>query len=327
MCNKVWGGCLQSPIIYIDFPSLLKISTKCSISPCVILQPFLKTIHQFSAGLVNFASRLRLRLRRPDIRQPIPIDIATLQVDVAHERALRIDNLSNRRAPARSAHLQPIIERAKRRRRVVEHEDAAANGILPRPQILVLPDPPRAIDLCVVQPEHRVTWGDEEVSAGVAADGVVTGGMDAVEAVLEGHAVDDALHDLLEGRDVVVVLDQVCDLLVGAPARGDPLADVAGETAWLVGEEVGGRHLCGVRGGGRGGDVDDEVLEGAGCDAAAAGSWRDAVYAGGEGVGAVVGREDAVAAHGVVGAVEVWRVDRVRSGLAPVPVLSCVLGR
>lgn len=173
----------------------------------------------------------------------------------------------------------------------------------------------------MVQPEHGVSRGDEEVSTGVAADGVVTTGVDAIEAVEEGCAVNDTLHGVLEGAYGLVVGDQVGDTGIGEPAGGDPLADVAGEAAGLVGEEVGGGDLGSIRGGGRWGDVDDPVLEGAGLDAATAGSGGDAVHAAGEGVGAVVCGEDAVATHGVGGAIEVGRVDGVGGGLTPVPVL------
>jgi hypothetical protein len=40
-------------------------------------------------------------------------------------------------------------------------------------KILVLPDPPRAIDLCVVEEEGWVSWGCEKVSAWVTTNGEV----------------------------------------------------------------------------------------------------------------------------------------------------------
>ena len=173
----------------------------------------------------------------------------------------------------------------------------------------------------MVQPEHGVSRGDEEVSTGVAADSVVTTSVDTVEAVEEGSAANDTLHGVLEGANGVVVGNKIGDTGISEPARGDPLADVAGETAGLVGEEVGGGDLGSIRGGSRWGDVDDPVLEGTGLDAAAAGSGGDAVHAAGEGVGAVVCGVDAVTAHGVGGAIEVGRVDGVGGRLTPVPVL------
>lgn len=244
-----------------------------------------------------------------------------LQVDVAHKLALGIHHLANRGALSASTHLQPVIESAKRQRWVVEEVDASSNGVLASLQVLVLPDPPGAIDLSVVQPEHGVSGGDEEVSTGVATDGVVTTSVDTEEAVEEGHAVNDTLHSVLEGADFLVVGDQVGDTGIGEPLGGDPLADVAGEAAWRVAEEAGIGDLGSIRGGGRWGDVDDPVLEGAGLDAAATGSRGDAVHSVREGGGTVMCGEDAVSAHGVGGAIKVGRVDGVGGGLAPVPVL------
>lgn len=244
-----------------------------------------------------------------------------LQVDVAHESVLGIHHLANGGALANSTHIHPVVKGTKRQRWVVEDVDATGNGVLTVLQVLVLPDPPGTVDLSVVEPEHGVSGGDEEISTWVTTNGVVTTGVDTVEAIEEGGTVNDTLHGILEGAHGLVVGDQVSDTGIGEPARGNPLANVTGEATGLVGEEVGGRDLGSIRGGGRGGDVDDPVLEGTGLDAASAGSGRDAVHAGGEGVGAVVRGEDAVAAHGVGGAIKVGRVDGVGGRLAPVPVL------
>lgn len=247
-----------------------------------------------------------------------------LQVDVAHKLALGIHHIADSGAFANNAHIQPVIERAKWQRWVVEEVDASANGILARRQVLVLPDPPGAVDLSVVQPEHGVSRGDEEISTGVTTDGVVPTGVDAEEAVLEWCTVNNTLHGVLEGANGVVIPDQVGDKRIGEPLRGDPLADVAGEATGLVCKEVGGGDLGSIRGGGRWGDVDDPVLERTGLDATATGSGGDAVHSVGEGGSAVVCGVNTVTAHGVGGAIEVGRADGVGGGLAPVPVLWSV---
>lgn len=244
-----------------------------------------------------------------------------LQVDVAHELALGVHHVANRGALSASTHVQPVIESSKRQRWVVEEVDASANGVLARLQVLVLPHPPGAVDLSVVQPEHGVSGGDEEISTWVTTDGVVSTGVDTEEAILEWYAINDTLHEILEGANGLVVGDQVGDTGIGEPLRGDPLADVAGEAAGLVGEEVGGGDLGSIRGGGSWGDVDGPVLEGTGLDAATTGTGGDAVHSVGEGGGAVVCGVDAVATHRVGGAIKVGRADGVGGRLAPVPVL------
>ena len=55
----------------------------------------------------------------------------------------------------------------------------------------------------MVQEEHRVAGGSEEVAAGVATDGEVAARVDAVEA---GGKV--ALHGGLEGADVGALRDE-----------------------------------------------------------------------------------------------------------------------
>lgn len=141
-----------------------------------------------------------------------------LQVDVAQKLALGIHHLADRGTLANNTHVHPVIESTKRQRGVVEDVDASRNSVLARLQVLVLPDPPGAIDLSVVQPEHRVSGGDEEISTWVTADGVVATGVDTVEAVEEGCAVNDTLHGVLEGAHFLVVGDQVGDTGIGEPA-------------------------------------------------------------------------------------------------------------
>ena len=62
------------------------------------------------------------------------------------------------------AQLKKILESCVATYWVVVERDGASNGVLPVLQVLVLPDPPYTIDLCVVQEkvwvavEHVSTW-------------------------------------------------------------------------------------------------------------------------------------------------------------------------
>lgn len=69
--------------------------------------------------------------------------------------------------------------------------------------VLILPDPPCSVDLRVVKVEGWVSWGGEDISAWVTADGEVSSSVDA-----EFSRCEVALHDGLEPVDVWIVVDQ-----------------------------------------------------------------------------------------------------------------------
>lgn len=267
-------------------------------------------------------------LRTPSLAPIPPLFDAIfrhLQVDVAKRSTLSVNNIPNSIALSKHTHLQHISQETITRWRLVHHVDGTSNRISRETgiEVLVLPDPPRAIDLSMVKPERRVSRGDEEVSAWVAADGVVPCGVHAEEAVLEHDAVDGALHVILEGGDFIVLCNQIHALLVGGELLGQPLRDVAADAARLVTEVVPGDDAFGAQGWGEGRDIGGEFTlgEGTGFDAAAAASRWDAVDASCEGVSAVVLGVDAIARHGVGGAVEHWGGQWVGGGFAPIPVL------
>lgn len=239
------------------------------------------------------------------------VDVAQGATGGAHD-ILVLDRLGQ------AAHVDGVGELSGWAAGRVERRGAAGEGGLAVLEVHVLPHPPGAVDLGVVQEEGGLGGRGEEVTARVAAGGEVTAGVDTVEA---GGEV--ALHAVLEGSDVVVVGDQVVHVRVLGPVGRDPGGDVAAEAARVVGERVGVRVVDDPRDGERGGHgtkVDRVVLERPGVDAAAARSGRDAVEAGGQGLGAVVRRVLAVAGHAVVRAVEERAVDGVEGVLAPVPV-------
>ena len=65
----------------------------------------------------------------------------------------------------------------------------------------------------MMQPECRISWRGEDISAGVTTDGEMAAGMNAVDTVAE-----IALHDGLEPVDVGVAGDEAGRVGVGCPA-------------------------------------------------------------------------------------------------------------
>ena len=131
------------------------------------------------------------------------------------------------------AQIDVVLQSAGARRRVVVQRDGASDGVLAGSDVLVLPYPPGAVDLGVVEPEHRIARRGEDVSAWVAPEGEVTAGVDAVEALVE-----DALHDGLEVRDVGVVRDQGVGVGIGVPLRRHPFRDVSLHATGVVVQAV-----------------------------------------------------------------------------------------
>ena len=114
----------------------------------------------------------------------------------------RRHNLGDRNGRRIDAQINQISQGSIPARRGIRQRDSASDGVLAALEILVLPDPPRAVDLRVVQEEGWVTGRREEVAAWVAADGVVPTRVHAVHAVSEV-----TLHCVLEGVDVVILVD------------------------------------------------------------------------------------------------------------------------
>ena len=80
-----------------------------------------------------------------------------LHIDIAERTTKRAHRIRNRNILKRTlkhrAQRQRIIQRTVATRRGVIERDSTANRIPPILEILVLPNPPRAIDLCVVKVE------------------------------------------------------------------------------------------------------------------------------------------------------------------------------
>ena len=170
-----------------------------------------------------------------------------------------------------------------------------------------MPDSPQAIDLRVVEVKHRIAGADVGIPARVPADGIVA---PAVQAERE-------LEEVGEGFEVVVVGDEGDDIgrfgCVGEEER-----DVAFQAAGVVVQSASVADSGSVGGGA---EIDDVVGEGTGVDAAASCPWRDGeVDAEGADIEDGVRDGETVAAHGVDGAIELFRFPRIFVCQRPVPV-------
>ena len=80
-----------------------------------------------------------------------------LHIDIAERPTKRAHRILNRNVPKHilkhRTQRQRVIQRTLPARRVIVERDSTIKRISPVLEILVLPDPPRAIDLCVVEVE------------------------------------------------------------------------------------------------------------------------------------------------------------------------------
>ena len=129
--------------------------------------------------------------------RPLCVNVAELITDRAHS----VPNLDLR---CEDTQVDIVIERGVRGRRGVKHSVCACDSVLAFLKILVLPDPPRTIDLAVVQEEPGVAGRCEEVSARVTSDPEVT---TSVHAKVAGCEV--TLHPVLEAGNSGTVGDEL----------------------------------------------------------------------------------------------------------------------
>lgn len=154
--------------------------------------------------------------------------------------------------------LEELVILERRRHPITRHVRLPRNRILPRRQILVLPDPPDTVDIRVVQPERGVTRAGEEVSPWVATDGEVAPAVHPEDALGK-----DTLHVILE-VGYVIVRRQERDSRVGACGYGCVLGDVTAQAARVVAESIwGGICRYTVQGASHGPERNDHVFEGA----------------------------------------------------------------
>ena len=144
--------------------------------------------------------------------------------------------------------IQKLLHRHVVTRRLVQDGVRPEHALAVR-EIQVLPDPPHAIDLRVMQPEGRVAAADKGVRARVAADGEVAAKMHAL-GVLEGRvarvvvvtevALDGGAEDLDVGRGQDQVR-RVAESILGAEHGR---VQVALEAARVFGRGICGRGVC-----------------------------------------------------------------------------------
>lgn len=121
------------------------------------------------------------------------VDIAELVADRAHS----IADPHGRRVDTK---IYKIVQRGVGGWRKVEESVCAADCVLAVVQILVLPDPPGAINLSVVQEEVWVTRRCVQVTAGISANPEMATGVHADVTCRE-----ISLHPVLEAGDVGAV--------------------------------------------------------------------------------------------------------------------------
>ena len=96
-----------------------------------------------------------------------------LDIDIAErtgESAHRLRNLNTRVVDTQ---VDDVCQSSVAAGRVVVQGDGAGDGILAVLQVLVLPAPPCAVDLGVVEEECWISWGGEEISTWVSTDCVM----------------------------------------------------------------------------------------------------------------------------------------------------------
>jgi hypothetical protein len=104
-----------------------------------------------------------------------------LNIDVAEGTCESAHRLRNLNAGIVDTQVDDVLQSSASAGRVVVQGDGAGDGVLAVLQVLVLPNPPGAVDLCVVEPEGGVSGGDEDVSAWVTTDGEVASRVYAAE--------------------------------------------------------------------------------------------------------------------------------------------------
>lgn len=166
----------------------------------------------------------------PSHQAVLLIDIAELPIRTTQRRQeiLQLRHLS--------IDLEELIILQRRRHPITRHMRLPRNSILPRRQILILPDPPDPINTSMVQPERRVSSAREEITSRVTTDSEVAPGVHPEDALSKY-----TLHVILEVGDVIAC-GQQRDCGVGARGYGGILGDVAAQAAWVVAVSVG----CGV---------------------------------------------------------------------------------
>ena len=125
-----------------------------------------------------------------------------LNINITERSSNRRHRVRNRDTRGIHTEIDEILQSPVSAGRAVVQGDCARDGVLSVGDILVLPNPPRAVNLCMMEEKCRVAGASEDISTRVAADCEMTSGVDAIHPVGEV-----ALHDGLEPVDVGVLLN------------------------------------------------------------------------------------------------------------------------
>lgn len=159
-----------------------------------------------------------------------------LNIYVAERTSESVHRVPNLNTRSINTEIDIILQGSISGRWGVVQGDGARNGVLSVLQILVLPDPPCAVDLRVMKEESWVSWGGEDVSTGIASDGEVATSVyaavgkmwsvpphlrEAKQFNLLEPSCKISLHSGLEGANVGVLCDQVGRVLIRVPLQVD----------------------------------------------------------------------------------------------------------
>nr|POE89907.1 hypothetical protein CFP56_20376 [Quercus suber] len=244
----------------------------------------------------------------------LPLPLSELVAVVQHHRSCLVTGVG-RPDTRPGLNVLDIVDAHRRPGRVVLQDIRAVERVLAVGRVAGLPGGPQQVDHAVVQPEDGVVGGREEI-AHVAARAGVPAGVDAVVRRVRAVGVEDAVHAVLEGHDVVLAeqaLDRDLAVAVAHDGRVQVAPDAVRVVVQCVGREAGyaaeWREVAKVTG---------EIREWTGGDAAAArAGWRGVVAIGDVRVAGIV---EAVRAQAKGASVEDRTVGKICGVLRPVHV-------
>lgn len=96
-------------------------------------------------------------------RQVVDTEAEHLDIDIAERTSRSAERILNQDTLSINTQLNYIVQPSISRRRVIVQSDSSSQRVVTLGtttifRILVLPDPPRTIDLCMMEPESGISW-------------------------------------------------------------------------------------------------------------------------------------------------------------------------
>lgn len=177
----------------------------------------MEKIRSSSIDGVNSSVLLRsIRTKMDDIHKS-----QTLDINVAEWSSRGAERILDQDALGINTQLDYIIQTGIPGRRAVIQSNSPGQrvvtlGTAAIRRILVLPDPPGTVYLCMMAPKPRISRARKDIAARISASPEVTGCMHTQQACCKV-----ALHNGLEISDVGVLSDQICAIgICGGDAGG-----------------------------------------------------------------------------------------------------------